>query len=169
IAPAVDRAGPADKAAVLQGVAREPVDWSAPPAGSGARRRIVLRFHSAPLEIRGDRATRAVRVTGGSGETELPAGTVLRAIGYRGVPQAGLPFDEATGTVPHERGRVAGMPGTYVVGWIKRGPSGGIGANRACAAGTVRTPLADAVARALPASAGSARAFPRLARPRRRR
>ncbi|GAA0629284.1 FAD-dependent oxidoreductase [Streptomyces thermocarboxydovorans] len=171
IAPAIDQAGPSDKAAVLQGVPREPVDWSVPPspAASDERRRIVLRFHSAPLEIHGDRATRAVRVKGGNGDTEIPAGTVLRAIGYRGVPQAGLPFDEATGTVPHERGRVTGMPGTYVVGWIKRGPSGGIGANRACAAETVGTLLADAIAGALPVPTGTARAFHRLARRRRRR
>ncbi|MFI9820569.1 FAD-dependent oxidoreductase [Streptomyces sp. NPDC052013] len=168
ISAAVDTARPGDKAAVLRGVAREAVDWSVPPDAADGRRRIVFRFHSAPLEILGDDATRAVRVTGGTGELDIPAVTVLRAIGYRGVPQAGLPFDESTGTVPHERGRVTGMPGTYVVGWIKRGPSGGIGANRACAAETVGTLLADAVAGALPAPAGSARAFRRLVRRRRR-
>ncbi|MCT7353131.1 FAD-dependent oxidoreductase [Streptomyces sp. 15-116A] len=168
IGPAVDTAGPRDKAAVLRGVPRESLDWSVSPDAAGGRRRIVLRFHSAPLEVCGDDATRAVRVTGASGEVEIPAGTVLRAIGYRGVPQAGLPFDEAGGTVPHERGRVTGRPGTYVVGWIKRGPSGGIGANRACAAETVGTLLADAVAGTLPAPSAGAKAFHRLARRRRR-
>jgi len=69
--------------------------------------------------------------------------------------------------VPHERGRVAGRPGTYVVGWIKRGPSGGIGANRTCAAETVGTLLADAVAGRLPAPSGTRRAFRHLARRRR--
>ena len=63
---------------------------------------------------------------------------------------------------------MTGRPGTYVVGWIKRGPSGGIGANRACAAETVGSLLADAVAGALPAPAGGPNAFRRLVRRRRR-
>ncbi|MEU7469564.1 FAD-dependent oxidoreductase [Streptomyces sp. NPDC044984] len=168
IGAAIDAAGPEDKAAVLRGVARETVDWSLPPGAAGGRRRIVFRFRSSPVAVCGGEDTRAVRVTGGTAELEIPAGLALRAVGYRGVAQAGLPFDEATGTVPHERGRVTGRPGTYVVGWIKRGPSGGIGANRACAAETVGSLLADAVAGALPAPAGGPKAFRRLVRRRRR-
>jgi ferredoxin--NADP+ reductase len=76
---------------------------------------------------------------------------VVRAVGHRGTPLPGLPFDDATGIVPNQDGRVDGMPGTYVVGWIKRGSSGGIGANRTCAAETVRVLLDDAVAGRLPA------------------
>ncbi|KOV27636.1 FAD-dependent oxidoreductase [Streptomyces sp. XY152] len=168
IGAAVDASGAGDKAAVLRGVAREAVDWSLPPGAAGRRRRIVFRFLSSPVAVCGGEETRAVRVTGTTAELEIPAGLVLRAVGHRGVAQAGLPFDETTGTVPHERGRVAGRPGTYVVGWIKRGPSGGIGANRACAAETVGSLLADAVAGALPAPAGGPRAFRRLVRRRRR-
>ncbi|MFC6063900.1 FAD-dependent oxidoreductase [Streptomyces ochraceiscleroticus] len=168
IGATIDAAGPMEKAQVLQGVAREAVDWTVPAEAAGRRRRIVFRFHSTPVEVCGDDTLRAVRVTGGAGELEIPAGMALRAIGYRGVPLAGLPFDEVTGTVPHERGRVTGSPGTYVVGWIKRGPSGGIGANRTCAAETVGTLLADAVAGALPAPTGGPKAFRRLARRRRR-
>lgn len=164
--PAIDAAGPADKAAVLREVARGSVDWSLPPAGG---RRVVLRFHSAPLGVQGGPEVRGVRVTDGAGESEIPAGTLLRAVGYRGVPVPGLPFDETTGTVPHDGGRVTGAPGTYVVGWIKRGPSGGIGANRACAAETVGTLLADAADGTLPAPAHPPKAFPRLARRRNRR
>ncbi|MFD5188808.1 FAD-dependent oxidoreductase [Streptomyces sp. NPDC058357] len=153
------------KAALLRGLARETVDWSHPPAPG---RRIVFRFHSAPVRVLGDDTVRAVRVTGDEGELDLPAGTLLRAVGYRGLPVPGLPFDEATGTVPHRGGRVTGLPGTYVVGWIKRGPSGGIGANRACAAETVGTLLDDAVAGALPAPASAPKAFHRLVRSRSR-
>ncbi|WP_435972762.1 FAD-dependent oxidoreductase [Streptomyces sp. Qhu_M48] len=165
---AVDAAAAGEKAALLGGVAREAVDWSRAPAPD--RRRIVLRFHSAPVEALGTDSVRAVRVTGaGSADgTEIAAGLLVRAIGYRGVPLAGLPFDEATGTVPHEAGRIAGLPGCYVVGWIKRGPSGGIGANRACAEETVGTLLADAVAGTLPAPTGTAREFRRLAQRRSR-
>ncbi|MFG3040527.1 FAD-dependent oxidoreductase [Streptomyces sp. NPDC048330] len=165
---AVDAAAAGDKAALLRDVTREAVDWTRAPAGE--RRRIVLRFHSAPVEALGTDAVRAVRVTedGAPSGTEITAGLLVRAIGYRGVPLAGLPFDEATGTVPHEGGRVAGRPGSYVVGWIKRGPSGGIGANRACAEETVGTLLADAVAGALPTPSGTAQDFRRLARSRSR-
>ncbi|MCZ4122266.1 FAD-dependent oxidoreductase [Streptomyces sp. H39-S7] len=163
----IDAAGPQEKAALLREVTRQAVDWSLPPSAAG-RRRIVFRFLSAPLEMCGDEDIRAVRVTGADGEVEIPVGMALRAIGYRGVPQAGLPFDETAGTVPHEQGRVTGGSGTYVVGWIKRGPSGGIGANRACAAETVGTLLADAVAGTLPAPTGGPKAFHRLARRRRR-
>ncbi|MFC7303918.1 FAD-dependent oxidoreductase [Streptomyces monticola] len=197
IGAAIDAAGPGDKAAVLQGVTRAAPDYAPAPAPG---RRIVFRFHSAPVAaVDGDPAgaadahgLRGVRVTSGAAEAaaqagsapaeaaaeadlataaaefEIPAGLLLRAVGYRGAPIPGLPFDEATGTVPHEDGRVLGRPGTYVVGWIKRGPSGGIGTNRGCAAETVGTLLADAVAGALPTPAYAPKAFPRLARRRNR-
>ncbi|MFE3125374.1 FAD-dependent oxidoreductase [Streptomyces hydrogenans] len=164
IAEAIDTAAPGDKAALLQGTVRETVDWTRGP--DTGRRRIVLRFHSAPAEALGPDTVRAVRAGGPDGPADIPAGLLVRAIGYRGVPLAGLPFDETTGTVPHTAGRVDGMTGTYVVGWIKRGPSGGIGANRSCAAETVGSLLADAVDGRLPKPTGSARAFGRLARSR---
>jgi ferredoxin--NADP+ reductase len=81
---------------------------------------------------------------------EVGAQLVLRSVGYRGAPLAGLPFDAASGTVPHARGRVLrdGTPsaGEYVSGWIKRGPTGVIGSNRPCANETVGSLLADAPA-----------------------
>ncbi|MTD54909.1 FAD-dependent oxidoreductase [Amycolatopsis pithecellobii] len=125
------------KAGLLQGVPVENIDWSTPPP---ERRRIVLRFHSAPVEILGDSQVRGVRL---ADDTEIAAGQVVSAVGQRGTPVPGLPFDAETGTIPHTAGRV--RPGTYVVGWIKRGPSGGIGANRTCARETVSTLLADAI------------------------
>ncbi|MEG8279734.1 FAD-dependent oxidoreductase [Streptomyces sp. AHA2] len=163
IGSAIEAAEPHEIGAVLRRVRREKVDWSRAP---GAARRIVLRFRSAPTEIvgRDEAIVRGVRVTGGSGDTPVSAGSVLRAIGYRGTPVPGLPFDEVTGTVPHDAGRVAGLPGTYVVGWIKRGSSGGIGANRACAAETVSSLLADAAADVLAEPAHPAKSFSRLAR-----
>lgn len=165
VAAAVDTAGEKDKAAVLRDVTRARQDWERPPAPG---RRIVLRFHCEPVEVLGTDRVDAVRVAAVAGERTIPAGLLLRAIGYRGVPVAGLPFDETDGTVPHEGGRVDGRPGTYVVGWIKRGPTGGIGANRTCAAETVSTLLADAVAGTLPTPRHTPRAFHRLARRRNR-
>ena len=73
---------------------------------------------------------------------------MLRSVGYRVVPPAGLPLDPDTGTVPHDGGRVladgAPMPGVYVAGWLKRGPTGIIGTNKPDATETVASLLADA-------------------------
>lgn len=64
------------------------------------------------------------------------------------MPLAGVPFDERTSTVPSDAGRVLGpdgkhLPGEYVAGWLKRGPTGVIGTNKSDAAETVRSLLAD--------------------------
>jgi len=79
----------------------------------------------------------------------IAAGLVFRAIGYRGVPLPGVPFDERRGVIPNEAGRVtdpdsgAVLPGEYVVGWIKRGPTGVIGTNKKDAQETVDAIKAD--------------------------
>ena len=79
----------------------------------------------------------------------LPVGVVFRSIGYRGVALPGVPFHEPWGTIPHEKGRVldkhGGVPvrGLYVGGWIKRGPTGVIGTNKADAVDTVEAMLED--------------------------
>ncbi|UYM07399.1 FAD-dependent oxidoreductase [Solicola gregarius] len=158
IVDAIAVAADGDKAGVLRGLDTSRVDWTAPPPPG---RRIVLRFESTQTEILGDQQVRAVRTSDGS---EIPAGMVLRAIGYRGQPVRDLPFDEETATVPGDAGRVAGVPGTYVVGWIKRGPSGGIGANRRCAEETVGSLLADAVDGRLAPPKHGRRSFDSLAR-----
>jgi ferredoxin--NADP+ reductase len=68
---------------------------------------------------------------------------VVRAVGYRGVPTPGLPFDEKTGTIPHTAGRIDGSRNEYVVGWIKRGPTGVIGSNKKDSQETVDTLVED--------------------------
>jgi len=91
--------------------------------------------------VDGDR----VRPTGE--EEVIDVGLVVRAIGYAAEPVPGLPFDAATGTVPNDGGRVlAGgepVPGAYVTGWIKRGPTGVIGTNKGDAHETVAALLED--------------------------
>src|SRR5690606_38515476 len=115
-----------------------------------------------PLELRGTDRVESVLAERtrldadgrlqGTGETEeIPAGLVLRSIGYRGVPLPGLPFDEAAAVLPHRDGRVVGpggapLPGVYTAGWAKRGATGVIGTNKSDAAGTVRSLLDDAAA-----------------------
>ncbi|NEE15186.1 ferredoxin-NADP reductase, partial [Streptomyces sp. SID7499] len=102
---AIDASGAGGRAGLLQGLARMRTDGAAPTTSAGAARRIVFRFHSEPVEVLGEGAARTVRVTdGGGGTADLAAGMLLRAIGYRGLPVPGLPFDEASGTVPHEGG-----------------------------------------------------------------
>jgi ferredoxin/flavodoxin---NADP+ reductase len=123
----------------------------------GAQRRIVFRFRTSPIEIRGDGRVESIVLghnelvdDGGrvvakdSGEREeLPAQLVVRAVGYRGVPTPGLPFDERAGTIPHTDGKVDGRHNEYVVGWIKRGPSGVIGSNKKDSQETVNTLIAE--------------------------
>ena len=84
--------------------------------------------------------TRTVAVPTEEHET-LSCGLVFRSVGYRGVALPGVPFDDGSGTIPNEGGRVA--PGVYVAGWIKRGPSGVIGTNKKDATETVELLLAD--------------------------
>ena len=78
----------------------------------------------------------------------IPCGIVFRSVGYRGVALPGVPFDEGSGTIPNEGGRVE--PGLYAAGWIKRGPSGVIGTNKKDATETIELLLEDARAGMLP-------------------
>lgn len=87
-------------------------------------------------------------VSGTGATTTIDVSLVLRAIGYRGIPLLGVPFDAATGRIPNIAGRVcepdgSARPGEYAVGWIKRGPIGVIGTNKADAAETVAALVAD--------------------------
>jgi ferredoxin--NADP+ reductase len=65
-----------------------------------------------------------------------------------------VPFDEKSGKIPNQDGRV--VPGQYVVGWAKRGPSGLIGTNRADSVLTVKAMLEDAAAGKAPPAADAA-------------
>jgi ferredoxin/flavodoxin---NADP+ reductase len=137
--------------------------------GRDGRRPITirLRFLAAPAELLGDgdgrvRAVRLGRTEMARGENGslvpcltgehdiIPCELVVRAIGYKGVPLPGLPFDADRGVVKNDDGRVCGedklpLPGEYVAGWIKRGPSGVIGTNKKDAQETVAALIQDAL------------------------
>ncbi|MBM7787766.1 FAD-dependent oxidoreductase [Tenggerimyces flavus] len=120
-------------------------DWATRPA-TDAPRRLHLHFWRRPVEIRGDEHGITEVVL--DGQETLAVQAILAAVGYKGRPLADLPFDEQTGTLPNREGRVVDengevIPGVYAAGWIKRGPSGVIGTNKADAAETVRALLAD--------------------------
>src|ERR1700678_1780729 len=131
------------------------------PAASGHARRLIIRFWLKPVEILGVErvsgltlertAIDASGAFGGTGQYEtLDAQMVLRSVGYQSVPLPGVPFDERASVVPNALGRVLGadgspLPGEYVAGWLKRGPTGVIGTNKSDAAETVRSLLEDLV------------------------
>ena len=129
-----------------------------------SRRLVTLRFLLSPLELIGDEHGRvhavefarnelvdedgALRAHASERRERLEADLVFRAIGYRGVPLPGVPFDEQRGVIPNDGGRVTNgsgnlRPGEYVVGWVKRGPTGVIGTNKKDAHETVDALLAD--------------------------
>jgi ferredoxin/flavodoxin---NADP+ reductase len=135
-------------------------------APTGHDKRIVLRFLHSPDALTPDEhghvgAVELIRnelVAAPDGglraqpteEREtIPAGLVFRAIGYRGIPLPDVPFDPRAAVIPNSGGRVLDhegarpLPGEYVVGWIKRGPSGVIGTNKRDAQETVDAMLAD--------------------------
>uniref|UniRef100_A0ACD5TPU1 Uncharacterized protein n=1 Tax=Avena sativa TaxID=4498 RepID=A0ACD5TPU1_AVESA len=92
------------------------------------------------------------QVAVGTGDfEELKCGLVLKSIGYKSLPIEGLPFDKYRGVVPNLRGRILSSesetakvePGLYVVGWLKRGPTGIVATNLHCAEETVASILED--------------------------
>lgn len=138
-----------------------PLASASPPAG----RALHLRFLVGVQAFLGDDAGRleAVRLVRNqlveedgrllalpTGEPwEEPCQLALTAVGYRGVPIDGLPFDDARGIVPNEGGRVYSptghrfLPGLYVSGWARRGPSGVVGTNKPDAASVASALLDD--------------------------
>jgi ferredoxin--NADP+ reductase len=137
-----------------------------------ASHKIVLKFLRSPVEILGegeDGPVTGIKVVrneirrGEDGrlsavatgdEEVIECGLVLRSIGYRGHPVDDVPFDDRRGLIRNTGGRVCAESGDahtgeYVVGWIKRGPSGVIGTNKKDAADTVAKIVEDRDAGAL--------------------
>lgn len=125
------------------------------------RRRCHLHFLKSPVEFKGESSLERVvlvknslegepshQVARATGEMEeLTCGVLFRSIGYRGIAIPGVPFDDHRGVFPNEDGRIVEggdvVPGMYVAGWIKRGPTGIIGTNRADSVATVQSLLDD--------------------------
>jgi ferredoxin/flavodoxin---NADP+ reductase len=140
----------------------------------GAKKVVRLRFRASPVAILGEDRVEAVEIAhnllepDGRGSVRavatderevIPCGVVFRSVGYRGVALPAVPYDESTGTIPNDGGRVLtadGVPvaGVYCAGWIKRGPTGVIGTNKKDAAETVELLLEDARAGRLRARSG---------------
>jgi len=152
----------------------------------GKPKRVELRFLRSPIEIEGDGRVERVLVginelfvddagavrARDTGRTEtIECGLVLRSIGYLGTGIDGVPHDPARGVIPNKAGRVVDeserpIPGQYVVGWIKRGPSGVIGTNKKDAQETVEVLLEDVEAATVPTAEGGRESLPALLRER---
>ncbi|WP_182379240.1 FAD-dependent oxidoreductase [Nocardioides sp. WS12] len=135
---------------------------------------VSFRFLHSPIEIVGNDRVAGVRlarnemvregtavVARPTGDVEeIKCGMVVRSLGFQGRPIGSLPFDAQRSVLPTREGRVlssGGDPiaGVYAAGWIKRGPSGVIGTNKACAIETVRALLDDyAAAKLTPPAVG---------------
>jgi ferredoxin--NADP+ reductase len=145
----------------------------------GKPKQVELRFLASPLAIRGNGKVEQLELVhnklehGGEGQIRaqatdehetLDVGLVFRAVGYRGIPIEGVPFDEWKGTIPNSEGRIVdpqaqhAIPGLYVAGWVKRGPSGVIGTNKRDAQETVEHLLEDVREGRLPQPERPARA-----------
>lgn len=130
-------------------------------ADSG-HRRIHFRFLASPVALLGKERVERLRLvrnqlSGGPFDQtavateqheDISCGLVFRSIGYKGSPIPGLPFDAERGVVPNTAGRVHHadgtiVPGVFVTGWIKRGPSGIIGTNKADSLETIEALLED--------------------------
>ena len=126
----------------------------------GGDRRIVFEFLTSPTSIVGSDGVEKVafvrnryiddgKIEATDETGEVDAGMVVRSVGYRGRPVPGLPFDDDRAVVPNDDSRVldapggAVVPGLYVAGWIKRGPTGGIGRNRYCGEEAAKAIIAD--------------------------
>lgn len=139
---------------VLAQLAKKPIE--------NKSKKVIVHFFKSPKAIHGTESMNAmtlginalegapfqqkVRDTGK--EEMVSAGLVFRSIGYKGLPMAGVPFDDQQGIIPNKAGNVLNntgqaVPGMYTSGWIKRGPSGVLGTNKMCSQDTVNSILAD--------------------------
>jgi ferredoxin--NADP+ reductase len=132
-----------------------PKDAAASGGHGGKPRRVVFRFFHSPLAILGEERVEGIELVRNELDANdravptdehetLPCGLVFRSVGYHGVGLPGVTFDEKSGTIPNEGGRIE--PGVYCAGWIKRGPTGVIGTNKKDATETVQLLLEDAAA-----------------------
>lgn len=125
-------------------------------------KRCAFRFYRAPVEVIGAGAVEGVTFaktrlygpafsqgTEDSGEREIiNCGLLFRSIGYKGLQLDDVPFNHSRGTLPNTKGRVIAPngdahAGLYATGWIKRGPSGVVGTNRADSLETVASLIED--------------------------
>lgn len=143
--PLRDPSAELDRTQQARVAAYEELVSAARPAHAGPE--VELRFGLTPARIIGDERVEAVEFTGPDGPVVVPATAVITAIGFTAREAGSLAEFVAT---PSPSGAVA--PGLYRTGWAKRGPSGAIPENRACAKSVADEIVADITSGALPVS-----------------
>lgn len=121
-------------------------------------RRVHFHFFRSPARVLGSTRVQGLglerTIIGPDGQLvpageieELRVAGVIRAIGHTSRPMETVPASPAGAGIPNLNGRVvdgeATIPGLYVVGWAKRGPSGVIGTNLADANETAAAIASD--------------------------
>ncbi|MEU9808065.1 FAD-dependent oxidoreductase [Mycobacterium sp. NPDC050853] len=110
---------------------------------------IRFAYNRTPVKVLGASRVEGVEFQQGDSVDTIATGLLLTSIGYRGIPMPDVPFDNQRAVIPNEQGRVMdpatgkAYPGTYVAGWIKRGPTGFIGTNKSCSQQTVTSIVED--------------------------
>lgn len=123
---------------------------------------IHLLFYRSPLELIGDGHVSKLKLgvnelTGLANQQKasltdktevINCDLFMRSIGYFGLGLEGVDFNQKNGTFYHNKGRILTESGEkiqsfYAAGWIKRGPSGVIGTNKACSNETVDSLVED--------------------------
>lgn len=119
-----------------------------PACATHNNKRIHLHFNLTPFSIMGmDMVEGVLFMDTQETAMYIPWGLAITSIGFMGQPITGLPFDEESGVIPNNAGRVTDndevIPGMYVAGWIKRGANGVIGSNKPCCRETVQSIMDD--------------------------
>ena len=151
--------------------------------GAETARRLIFHFYLSPERLEGEagrvkqfvfrrNTLRGDPFEQATAPTEelfgIDCGLVFGSIGYRGQPLECIPFDFRRGVVPNRKGRVerngTAVDGLYVTGWLKRGPTGIIGTNRADSIETVQQILEDLPGRIPRAQGGRRRLVESISR-----
>ena len=120
-----------------------------PELRTAGEKRLFLHFNRTPLSVLSDSRGRvsALRTSlshsPSSPPDDIPCSLLVPSIGFAPVPLAGVPLVPSRAHVAHSAGRVEGLPGVYVAGWLKRGPQGVIADNRWDAQETVGSLVED--------------------------
>jgi len=126
---------------------------------SDQTRTLHIRFFLSPLEFQGETKITSAKfaindlvgpvenrkaVPSGK-EIEIKSDLVLKSVGYKGKAFGELPFDPERGVLKNIKGQIfiegESHPYYFTSGWIKRGPSGVVGTNKADSVETVETLL----------------------------
>ena len=122
----------------------------------GQSRTLHICFFLSPTSFKGDLSVESIELVKNKlegpldGRKAVPttnyvninSSLVFKSVGYKGQNLENLPWDNKKGTFLNDKGLVSdGSSQIYTSGWIKRGPSGVVGTNKADSVETINTLL----------------------------